>query len=136
MNSRGPATGGKSAMADSARDPAPILDIAHLSAQTCGDQALQREILALFIAQTGEILATLGDPAAAPPAARADLIHKLIGSARAIGAFDLVATAEAAEAGLGAGHSAPRALQDLPAAGERALAAVQAHLAVLAARGD
>ncbi|MEW6436115.1 MAG: hypothetical protein AB1508_02970 [Pseudomonadota bacterium] len=135
MNSRGPATGGKSAMADSARDPAPILDIAHLSAQTCGDQALQREILALFIGQTGEILATLGDPAALP-AARADLIHKLIGSARAIGAFDLVAVAEAAEAGFRAGHSAPSAFQNLPAAGERAVAAVQAHLAVLAARGD
>jgi HPt (histidine-containing phosphotransfer) domain-containing protein len=122
-------------MADSAPDSAPILDIAHLSAQTCGDQALQREILALFIGQTGEILEALGDSAALP-AARADLIHKLIGSARAIGAFDLVAVAEAAEAGSRAGPSASSAFPDLATAGEKALSAARNHLAVLDARTD
>jgi HPt (histidine-containing phosphotransfer) domain-containing protein len=134
MNGLQPTADGRSAMADSAEGSAPILDIAHLSAQTCGDQALQREILALFIGQTGEILTALGDPAALP-AARADLIHKLIGSARAIGACDLVATAEAAEAGFRAGHSAPSAIQDLPTAVERALSAARTHLAALARGG-
>jgi len=135
MNGLGPTAGGGSAMADSAAEPAPILDIAHLSAQTCGDQALQREILALFIDQTSEILAALGEPGALP-AARADLLHKLIGSARAIGAFDLVATAEAAEAEFRTGHSGSDAFRDLPAAAEKALSAARNHLAALAARRD
>ncbi len=113
-----------------ASGPAATLDLAHLAAQTGADQALQREILALFVGQIGEILTALHDPAAPLPA-RADLAHKLSGSARAIGAFALAGIAETLEAGFRAGHSSPSALQRLPAAAEAALIAIRTHLAAL-----
>ena len=47
---------------------------------------------------------------AALPQARADLAHKLKGSARTVGAFGLAKAAEAVETGLRAGDATPRAL--------------------------
>lgn len=102
----------------------------HLASQTGGDTALQRELLTLFADQSKAILSALND-AAAPLLARADLAHKLTGSARAVGAFALAEAAAAAEAEWRTGTAAPRALARLPGASEAALAAIRRHLGEL-----
>ncbi len=69
-------------------DDAP-LDLAHLERMTLGDASLECEVLAMFAAQSVDLvrrLAALSDDAAM-------LVHTLKGSARAIGA---VRVAEAA----------------------------------------
>jgi HPt (histidine-containing phosphotransfer) domain-containing protein len=112
---------------------AQILDLSHLAAQTGGDHALQREILTLFVRQSREILVLLRDDAALPQA-RADLAHKLKGSARTVGAFGLAEEAEAVETGLRAGDTPP-VLDDLAAAIDAAAAGVSRYLMKLS-QGD
>ncbi len=102
-------------------------DLHHLASQTGGDAALQREILTLFADQSTAILSALDDPSALP-LARADLAHKLTGSAKAVGAFALAEAAAAAEAEARAGAAAPDALARLPGACEAALAAIRRRL--------
>ncbi len=106
---------------------AQILDLGHLAAQTGGDHALQREILTLFVRQSREILALLRDDAALPQA-RADLAHKLKGSARTVGAFGLAKAAEAVETGLRAGDTTPPALDDLSSDVDAASAGISQYL--------
>lgn len=74
------------------------VDLRHLTAQTGGDTRLGREVLALFDADAGEQLAIL---ARATPAERRAVAHRLLGSARAIGAVDIAREAAAIEAGGG-----------------------------------
>lgn len=74
-------------------DDAP-LDLAHLDRMTFGDLALQREVLALFAAQTAVLMPRL----VALPADVVDLAHTLKGSAKAIGAHGVADAAEALEA--------------------------------------
>jgi HPt (histidine-containing phosphotransfer) domain-containing protein len=112
------------------RQAPPTLDFSHLVRQTAGDPALQREILALFVAQSAEILAPLRDAATLAPA-RADLAHKLRGSAQAVGAFALAQETEAAEAEFRAGRHGAAALERLSAAADVALAAIRSHLSAL-----
>jgi HPt (histidine-containing phosphotransfer) domain-containing protein len=75
------------------------IDLVHLSRQTLGDAALEAELLRLFDRQAQQLAARL----AALPLEdgespwRAELAHTLMGSARAIGAFDLADAAEAYE---------------------------------------
>ena len=59
------------------------IDLVHLQAMTMSDPALEREVLGLFVAQSGNIMAAL----TALPRDTAALAHTLKGSARAIGAF-------------------------------------------------
>ncbi len=70
------------------------VDLTHLSRQTMGDRDLEREVLGLFIRDAAETLASIS-------AAKADgvrmLAHRLKGSSRAIGAFNLARFAEAIE---------------------------------------
>jgi HPt (histidine-containing phosphotransfer) domain-containing protein len=106
---------------------AQILDLSHLAAQTGGDHALQREILTLFVRQSREILALLGNDAALPQAS-ADLAHKLKGSARTVGAFGLAKAAEAVETGLLASDTTPPVLDDLAAAIDAASACISQYL--------
>jgi HPt (histidine-containing phosphotransfer) domain-containing protein len=112
---------------------AQILDLSHLATQTGGDYALQREILTLFARQSREILTSLQDHASSPQV-RADLAHKLKGSARTVGAFGVAKAAEAAEAGLRAGDATPRALGDLCAAADAACTGIDRYLASLSHR--
>ncbi len=76
------------------------IDLVHLARQTMGDRALEVELLALFDRQAGQIVAKLAaaeaNSAEAVPAGnwRADLAHKLKGSARAIGAHAVAAAAD------------------------------------------
>jgi HPt (histidine-containing phosphotransfer) domain-containing protein len=83
---------------------API-DVEHLGRMTFGDAALRREVLAMFLKQTGELLSRL----AAHSSEGAALAHTLKGSARAIGAFRVAACAEVLEAAIrhGGDLSAP-----------------------------
>ncbi len=103
------------------------LDRVHLAAQTDGDLALQRDLLDLFIAQSVELIAHMPALADADPAAAGDLAHRLDGSARAIGAFELASAAAALEGALGAGEGAA-ALEPLAVALRRALNAIEAYL--------
>jgi HPt (histidine-containing phosphotransfer) domain-containing protein len=73
-----------------APDDGPI-DIAHLERMTLGDETLQREVLAMFSAQSVGLIGRLA------------LAHTLKGSARAIGAFRVADAAESLEAAIPAG---------------------------------
>lgn len=63
------------------------IDLAHLARQTMGDAALQREVLAMFVEQAGALCDEI--TAVTAQGARADLLHRLNGSARAIGAWQV-----------------------------------------------
>jgi HPt (histidine-containing phosphotransfer) domain-containing protein len=112
--------------ADGAEASSATLDLVHLSRQTLGDHALERELLTLFERQTTQFAARLverrrpGDRGS-----RADLAHTLKGSARAVGAVALGDAAEAYEAALRGGSESDaafceRLLEEI----ERARAAV------------
>jgi HPt (histidine-containing phosphotransfer) domain-containing protein len=103
------------------------LDRCHLAVQTNGDLVLQRDLLNLFIVQAAEFIAHLRALAEVDPSAAGDLAHKMNGSARAIGAFELAAAADELEGTLAAGNGAA-ALEPLTEALERALNAVEAYL--------
>lgn len=80
------------------------LDLVHLSRQTLGDRALEVELLGLFDKQAGQIIARLdSDLCASDRKWRHDLSHTLKGSARAIGAVRIAATAQSYEDALAAG---------------------------------
>lgn len=74
--------------------PTPI-DLAHLARQTFGSSALEREVLGLFVAQTGALVAAI---AASRGDERAALVHRLKGSAGGVGATRVAAIATALEA--------------------------------------
>jgi HPt (histidine-containing phosphotransfer) domain-containing protein len=100
-------------------DEAP-LDLAHLDRMTFGDAGLQREVLALFAAQSAVLMPRL---CSLPQNAR-DLAHTLKGSATAIGAHGV---AEAAEAFVVAPDDIA-VLRDLQNAVEAACAAIDLRL--------
>jgi HPt (histidine-containing phosphotransfer) domain-containing protein len=75
-----------------APDDGPI-DIDHLRRMTLGDAGLEREVLAMFAAQSVSLIAGL----AARSADASALAHMLKGSARAIGAFRVAEAAESLE---------------------------------------
>ena len=105
-------------------DDGPI-DLEHLKRMTLGDESLEREVLAMFSAQTARLIGTL----AALPAEAGELAHTLKGSARAIGAFAVADAADALESALaqrrGSDGSARRAdrCSDGGARGDRRAAA-------------
>ena len=68
------------------------LDLVHLSRQTLGDRELQREILSLFVKQSKQLIERIS--CAAKLDEQHDLVHTLIGSARAVGAGRVVKAAE------------------------------------------
>jgi HPt (histidine-containing phosphotransfer) domain-containing protein len=98
------------------------IDRAELDAQTGGDADLADEVLALFAGQCRSILPRLTD-ASLPAGQRADLAHTLKGSASGVGATQVRACADAAEAQLRAG-AAPAALDALVQAVAAALAEI------------
>ena len=70
-------------------------DLVHLSRQTMGDRELEQEVLTLFERQAQHIGGRLTSlEAGANHVTRADLAHKLKGSARAVGAFAVASAAE------------------------------------------
>lgn len=82
----------------------PALDLVHLSHQTLGDNELERELLTLFERQAAQFAARLAAPMGAGEEKwRADLVHTLKGSARAVGAIAVGRAADDYEDALRAG---------------------------------
>jgi HPt (histidine-containing phosphotransfer) domain-containing protein len=106
-----------------APDDTPI-DIGHLGRMTLGDASLERQVLAMFSAQTDSLIGAL----TALPADAAALAHKLMGSARAIGAFRLADAAHRLEAAIQNGAAPAKPLGDLADAVAQARSAVEAML--------
>ncbi|WP_082482665.1 Hpt domain-containing protein [Methylobacterium sp. Leaf123] len=84
---------------------APLLDRAHLDAQTFGDADLAREVLGLFEDQCRRLMPAMAE-ASRPAEERADLAHTLKGAALGVGAMRVAAASTAVEAGLRAGGEA------------------------------
>ena len=103
---------------------API-DVEHLARTTLGDGALRREVLAMFLRQTSDLLRRL----AARAGEGAALAHTLKGSARAIGAFRVAACADALEVAIRQGADPSPALAELEAMVAKAHASIEAILA-------
>lgn len=99
-----------------ASDVTPI-DRAHLKEMTLGDDALAREVLALFDRQAATMIDRMR---AADAESRAAMAHALKGSARGIGAWQVAIAAECFD--YGAGDSA--ALTALAAAVAQARAEI------------
>ena len=76
------------------RASAPV-DLDHLARQTGGDRALEREVLVLFVERAASDLERL--KAAAAGDARREAAHRMVGSARAIGAVRVARLAAAVE---------------------------------------
>ncbi len=91
---------------------------------TLGDAGLEREVLAMFSAQTVSLIDAL---AALPPEAGA-LAHTLKGSARAVGAFAVADAAQRLEAAIQKGGDALPSLAGLKDAVTEARAAIDAIL--------
>ena len=72
------------------------VDLVHLARRTAGDRALEREVLATFVRQCDLYLDRLH--CARDGEARRLAAHAIVGSARAVGAFELAAAAEEVEA--------------------------------------
>ena len=104
---------------------APAIDLVHLARQTDGDEALEAELLCLFDRQAVRALQTLGQPGL-PVSARAEIAHKLRGSALAIGAARVSSAAEALETAClsSAAWRLEAATQDLALAVAEARAAI------------
>lgn len=103
-------------------DRAAPIDAAHLAAQTFGDAALAREVLAMFVAQARRLV---GEAKAGGDLGR--IAHLLSGSARGIGAHRVAAAAAAVETASVRGEDDPgTAFAELEAAIDEAVAAIEA----------
>ena len=114
-------------------DDPPAIDLVHLSRQTLGDRQLETELLGLFAKQAKTIVKALAKPAEPGRAGcdtAADLLHRLCGSARAIGSWGVAAQAEGLErdlrarAGAGFGDAQDGKLVALARSVEQACAAI------------
>ena len=111
-------------MIDDGLNGSSPLDLQHLSEQTFGNADLEAEVLRLFLDQASELMARLADPAER----RADVAHKLVGSARGIGLPAVAATAAALEQALRDGGAGAAELAPLVDAMRQADAAIRAYL--------
>jgi HPt (histidine-containing phosphotransfer) domain-containing protein len=72
-----------------------VLDLDHLSEQTLGNRALEREVLGLFLVHADRQIELIR--VAANAGERREAAHALLGAARAIGAFEVSSLAGAIE---------------------------------------
>src|SRR6201996_1365614 len=106
-----------------APDDGPI-DSGHLGRMTLGDTELEREVLAMFAAQTAGLM----DRLQPVPCDGMMLAHTLKGSARGIGAFRVADAAECLEIAIRRGDDPGRALAGLKEAVAEARTAIDALL--------
>jgi len=99
---------------------APPLDLVHLACQTLGNKELETEVLRMFLRQSRIQLQQIA--AAHSPRELSAAAHQLIGSARAIGAWAVAASAEAIEQSAAADATDARELAPRLAALECAIA--------------
>jgi HPt (histidine-containing phosphotransfer) domain-containing protein len=104
-------------------DDGPI-DLDHLKRMTLGDESLEREVLAMFSAQSVSLIGAL----AALPAEAREIVHTLQGSARAIGAFAVADAAVSLETALKNGDDPTEPLAELKDAVAQARTAIDALL--------
>ncbi len=74
----------------------PAIDLVHLARQSDGDDALETELLGMFDAQSAKLAARLQLPEVGAQA-KADIAHRLKGSALAVGAWRVAEAATATE---------------------------------------
>jgi HPt (histidine-containing phosphotransfer) domain-containing protein len=75
----------------------PPLDLVHLARQCQGDGELEHELLGLFRFQSRALTAQLVAPSPMPAELKANIAHKLRGSAAAVGATRVARAAAALE---------------------------------------
>ncbi len=120
-------TAGRGSAAAARHDGRAPIDLEHLARQTFGSTALRREVLRLFVGQGRGLVEKI---ASAPSAReRGEWVHRLKGSAQAIGATDVGRLAAALETAAG-----EEAIADLVGELADAVAAVEAFVAILPAR--
>jgi len=100
------------------------VDFDHLKRMTLGEEALEREVLRMFLKQATRLL----DALACSPAETSTLTHTLKGSAKAIGAFRLADRAAALEESARNGGDLAAPLAALEAAVAEARGAIDARL--------
>ncbi|MCR6737194.1 MAG: Hpt domain-containing protein [Afipia sp.] len=100
------------------------IDVQHLGRMTLGEAALETEVLALFAAQSHDLVGRL----AGIPANAAALAHTLKGSAQAIGAFRVADAALGLEAAIKNDGDVARAVVLLRHAVDEARAAIDRML--------
>jgi HPt (histidine-containing phosphotransfer) domain-containing protein len=100
-----------------------MLDLNHLSHQTQGNRALEREVLGLFVTQIDTLI---GRVRSGSGEERSDAAHLITGSAAAIGAFDVARIAGRIESGKG---SLDDDIRELIAAVEQTRAFISTRLA-------
>ena len=100
------------------------IDLVHLQRMTLGDAALEREVLAMFVAQATHLISALAE---LPPDSGV-MVHTLKGAARAVGACEVGNAAERLEAALKSEADIAHQLVDLQEAVARARAAIDAIL--------
>lgn len=100
------------------------IDVQHLGRMTLGEAALETEVLALFAAQSHDLVGQL----AGIPANAAALAHTLKGSAQAIGAFRVADAALGLEAAIKNDGDVARAVVLLRHAVDEARAAIDRML--------
>jgi HPt (histidine-containing phosphotransfer) domain-containing protein len=106
-----------------APDDGPI-DFEHLKRMTLDDAGVEQEVLAMFAAQSAQLIGRLADlPEDAPT-----LAHTLKGSARAIGAFAVADAAARLEAVLAGSDDPSDRRSDLCEAVDLARTAIEAVL--------
>lgn len=105
----------------------PPIDLVHLARATDGDEALESELLAMFDLQSAKLAERLTF-ADLPRRARADIAHRLRGSALAIGAFAVAEAAAALESAFEGQGETEAALAALA----KAVAQARAVIAALA----
>lgn len=85
------------------------IDLDHLHRMTLDDRRLEHEVLAMFAGQAAGLM----DELTRFPVNAGELAHKLKGSARAIGAFQVADAAEWLESALQNGRDAAEAMMAL-----------------------
>lgn len=80
------------------KESTAALDYAHLKVQAADDVSVMREVLALFLVHTEQVLEQLS--LASDEKAWKQLAHTLKGSARGVGAFALAEAAASAESAI------------------------------------
>ena len=86
----------------------PPLDLVHLARQCQGDHELEMELLGLFRLQAPALTAQIADPSLLPLESKAQIAHKLRGSALSVGAGRVALAAWRIEEMASAGNSRSR----------------------------
>lgn len=110
-----------------AQPGANAIDWMHFEVAVAGDTELEAELLALFLEQSAMLFRIIAG-AAEGDEGGLEAAHRLVGAARAVGAFGVAAAASAAEAAARRGALAPGVVSRLSQAVADARVAVASRL--------